>query len=907
MGYLHTCAVSGSGLLRCAGDNERGQVGDGTFADRATPLQVLELGAVVDVSGGENHTCAVLANGGVRCWGDNTLGQRGNEQGQPVLVPTDVVGLGSGVMKVVGSSVHSCALMSDATVKCWGVGGEVGDGTSLQRRTPVTVPGLPAKIVGIAASGIHTCALTDGGAVWCWGGNADGQLGDGTTTFRNAPVPVSGLTSDVASIVAGDFHSCAVMKPGTMKCWGRNDGGQLGDGTRTMRLEPVPVTGLTSQVIGADASWGGTCATTTTGAFCWGSNASDSVPDGSSSINQTIPRRVNGLESNIQWVAAGAGFSCAITAVGGVKCWGFNQEAQLGNGSTQTSRTPVAVTGLTSGVTDLAIGYWHSCVLAGGGVTCWGINQGRLGNGVSGTPLTPQAMVGMSTGVASIGAAYFHTCGVTSAGSAWCSGLNYYGALGNGEALYSPYPVPVAEFGTSSGGEATPTPVPSGNATVTPSSSNGSTPSGAPTTPTPTPTAVPETGGCTTDTEQDGATPLDPFETTVVSPDGGSCTIAEGLALGTPALGYRIFGQEIVITAPPASGAQPLTIVFTIDASQIPPGQSAYAIRLTRDGQEVMTCAGHSGQAVPDPCVAQRRRLADGDVEITVLTSHASIWHLNVAALDAYLCYTSGASAGVSPVAPALGHELADAFATKRFDLAKPGKLCLPAARDGVPIGDGATALQTAAVKAGKVCSDTGLACGKKVPCPAPGICAAQAKLAPQKGVVVLNALGAIVVDATKPSGALLPSGTAASHPAGAASSLLDTFECHATKPHKKVCIGDPTRACDADAACGDAGPCFTAFPKGLMVRLEEPVGTSGGKTFLVKKPTALCLPAALDGAARNVPSTSLECYAIAPEKKQPKHVPVVGLAVTSATLGELRRDTKKESELCVPSEMVSH
>ena len=454
--------------------------------------------------------------------------------------------------------------------------------------------------------------------------------------------------------------------------------------------------------------------------------------------------------------------------------------------------------------------------------------------------------------------------------------------------------------------------------------------------------SVPAGGRCSTDTEgasgvTDGATPADAIETTVYTPNAGLCGIVEQPAAGSPLAGYSLFGYEVTITAPPATSSAPLTLVFVIDASRVPIGQNLNTIRLLKDGALLGTCPNASGTAVPDPCIARRRRLTDGDIELTVLTSTASVWSPVVAALDSYLCYAAAATKGTAPGGPSAGHLLTDAFASTRFDFTKPGALCLAAARDGASIADGATALQTTPLKAGKVCSDTGVACRNKKECTAPATCDAQTKFATRKSVTVLNALGAIVVDATKPATVLLPSGTSASTPPGTPDPALDTFTCYTTKLHAKVCTGDPTRACESDAACGDAGPCFAAFPKDLTVRLEEPVATAGGKVFVVKKPTALCLPADFDNVPRKVPGVSLACYAIAPAKKQcantatanagasckqeedcggtkdatsfcqaqTKHAPTIGVSVANDALGELRRDTKKEADVCVPSEVI--
>ncbi len=410
-------------------------------------------------------------------------------------------------------------------------------------------------------------------------------------------------------------------------------------------------------------------------------------------------------------------------------------------------------------------------------------------------------------------------------------------------------------------------------------------------------------GSCSTDADgsngsPDGALPIDPIETSVKTPNAGGCGINEVRAQGSLFPGYSVLGYAVTIEAPDASALNPLQIVFVLDKTLVG-ARKPFEIHLLKDGVQVQGCSG-SG---PDPCVS-RKLLPDGDVQLTVFTSTASIWSPIVASLDSYLCYSSTPTKGAAPVTSSVGHLLADALDTKRFDLAKLGAVCLPAARDDIAVTDAATALQTTARKAGKVCSDTGFACKKKGDCTAPATCDAQPKFAGRDNVTVLSALGAIVVDVTKPTSMLLPSATSASNPPDVPNPALDAFACYATKPHPKVCTGDPTRACATDAECGDVAPCFAAFPKDLTVHLDEAVATPDGKLFAVKKPTKLCLPAELDGAPRKVPSVALQCYAIAPAKKQPKHAPVGALPITTPPLGDLARDTRKEAEVCIPSEV---
>ena len=146
----------------------------------------------------------------------------------------------AGLASLVAGDKHTCALMNDSTVNCWGINasGELGDGTNTQRLTPVRVSGLSA-VTQLATSGSHTCARLSSGGVKCWGNNMYGQLGDGTTTNSNVPVEVMGLSSGVVEVAASNFSSCALMTDSTVKCWGRNHAGQLGTGAQID--SPVPV------------------------------------------------------------------------------------------------------------------------------------------------------------------------------------------------------------------------------------------------------------------------------------------------------------------------------------------------------------------------------------------------------------------------------------------------------------------------------------------------------------------------------------------------------------------------------------------------------------------------------------------------------------------------------------------
>jgi len=258
------------------------------------------------------------------------------------------------------------------------------------------VTGLTSGVAGVSAGYRHTCALTTAGGVKCWGYNGFGQLGNSTTIDSVTPVDVTALTSGVAAVSVGSSHTCARTTAGGLKCWGANFVGQLGNGTYVGNSTPVDVAGLTSGVAAVSAAGGEhTCARTTGGgAKCWGSGGSGQLGNGTLTGSNT-PVDVTGLTSGVADVSAG-GHTCARTTGGAVKCWGSNTAGQLGNGTTTNSSTPVNVNGLASGVSAVSVGYYHTCALtAGGGVKCWGDNDaGQLGNGTGVDSSSPVVVQG---------------------------------------------------------------------------------------------------------------------------------------------------------------------------------------------------------------------------------------------------------------------------------------------------------------------------------------------------------------------------------------------------------------------------------------------------------------------------------------------------------------------------------
>ena len=287
---FHACAVVNGGV-KCWGDNGAGQLGDATTFPSNAPVQVLGLtSGVQGVATGDSHSCA-LVNGQVQCWGDNSSGQLGIS-GSPTIPVTALVN--GNVQAIAFGAFHSCALVS-GSLSCWGSNsnGQLGSNSTMPSSySPMQVTGLGSNVQAIAAGGAHTCAIANG-SLLCWGANSGGQVGDGTKMDRSAPVPVQGLSSGVQAVAAGAGHTCAVVNGGAY-CWGGNVAGQLGDNSMTERLTPVLVQGLSSGVQAITAGGSHSCALTSSGTKCWGSNQNGELGDNSTTPSP-IPVAVQGL------------------------------------------------------------------------------------------------------------------------------------------------------------------------------------------------------------------------------------------------------------------------------------------------------------------------------------------------------------------------------------------------------------------------------------------------------------------------------------------------------------------------------------------------------------------------------------------------------------------------------------
>lgn len=244
-GQHHTCGVTSGGVAYCWGLNNNGQLGDGGVTTQHVPVAVSGEHVFASVTTGAVHTCGVtIDNGAAYCWGRGEFGRLGDGTATTQLRPVAVSGEHQ-FASVSGGEAHSCGVTTSEVVYCWGDNtfGQVGDGTTINRLDPVAVSlELGPLFTALSARGIHTCGVATSGAAYCWGSNGQGRLGDGTTTDQHQPVAVSGeLELLFTSVSAGGSHTCGVTTTGAAYCWGSNADGRLGDGTTTTRLTPVRV------------------------------------------------------------------------------------------------------------------------------------------------------------------------------------------------------------------------------------------------------------------------------------------------------------------------------------------------------------------------------------------------------------------------------------------------------------------------------------------------------------------------------------------------------------------------------------------------------------------------------------------------------------------------------------------
>jgi alpha-tubulin suppressor-like RCC1 family protein len=279
-----TCALATTGAAYCWGDNDHGQLGDGTTTPHSLPAPVAGGLTFKSIAVGDAHVCGVTTNGSAYCWGFSSNGAFGDNSVGEHLTP--IAGApGLAFQSVVAGSDFTCALTTTGTVDCWGLGntGQLGDGTGHTSRIPVAVSG-GLTFQSIVAGGLGACGLTVAGKAYCWGNDFFGTVGDGSSATedgvirRVAPTAVAGDLT-FASLAAGYQTTCGLTESGAGYCWGSNDGA-IGDGTLDRHSTPVAVAGgLTFRSISSGTGY--SCGLATSNAvYCWGDNSDGALGDG---------------------------------------------------------------------------------------------------------------------------------------------------------------------------------------------------------------------------------------------------------------------------------------------------------------------------------------------------------------------------------------------------------------------------------------------------------------------------------------------------------------------------------------------------------------------------------------------------------------------------------------------------
>ena len=347
----------------------------------------------------------------------------------------------SNVVELATGLVHACARHDDGAVSCWGDNSQqqlgVADGNAGNRNMPIKL-GTIESVAELAAGTRHTCARRTDGSLWCWGRNNLGQIGDGTTTNRDRPTRVMTRTNDMKQVAAGDTHTCGLIGDGGLACWGGIRTLALAPGLLPAQTLPAAIDGVppASQLVTGDTH---TCVIAGTELWCFG--LSDVGQSGERVAGRSVaPNKMIGMEGATD-LDAGSTHTCAVVE-GAARCWGGGAFGQLGvpriDAGASVKMSPAGAW------KQIAAGQRHTCALSDGGeVYCWGrAGEGQLGDGAPLQWNAPQA-VGELPDLTALAAGSEHTCALTSAGGVFCWGRGDLGQLASNDVAGSGTPVAV--------------------------------------------------------------------------------------------------------------------------------------------------------------------------------------------------------------------------------------------------------------------------------------------------------------------------------------------------------------------------------------------------------------------------------------------------------------------------------
>ena len=503
LGTNHTCALLQDGRIQCWGAGTYAQVG--SITTKSYPVEVVTDSGATDIASFANNTCVTYANGSANCWGENTYYNISDTLGGGYTLPQRtqattanikqystgkdfscfITNAGAiycrgnhtygqtGCTGVLGSnyanclvtppvavtasqmdsgSYHSCAIMSDESVICWGSNwhGVLGYGTiGTSYGTPSTTLSAGSTATQVTVGEKHTCVLTSAGAVYCWGNNSYNQLGQAATSGDTmTPTAVVGLPEVITKIAAGLYHTCALGTSGKVYCWGYNATGATGTGTASDFTVPTEIANAPGIATDVDAGGYHSCLVSNGDVYCWGQASNLQVSTRESvSFNKpsdpyifaktAVKKILSGPDETLN-----VSHTCAQLSNNGIACTGDNFYGQLGiNSLTPFSYTSLNYPTVSNLISDFVIGLNHTCaLLINGGVECWGDNSlKQVSPGFAVAKVDPPvAPAVLSTNITQLVSGRNHNCALTSGGDVYCWGDYTKGQTGTCSSSDSP-------------------------------------------------------------------------------------------------------------------------------------------------------------------------------------------------------------------------------------------------------------------------------------------------------------------------------------------------------------------------------------------------------------------------------------------------------------------------------------
>jgi len=502
LGFYHSSAITSEGRIFTWGGNNYGQLGDGTTTDRYNPTEItsnftLNIGeTITETSLGYYHSSAITSEGKIFTWGANLNGQLGDGTQIDKDIPTAItsnfsLNMGETITSVSLGYYHSSAITSEGRIFTWGFNyfGELGDGTTIFKKTPTGITNnfnlnIGETVTSVSLGHGYSSAITSEGRIFTWGGNLDGQLGNATTSGYDAnplPIEITGNFSlntgeIVASVSLGDSHSSVMTSEGRIFTWGKNEYGQLGDGTATNRDTPTLITSNFSLNIGetiTSASLGSNYSSAITSEgriFTWGYNRRGQLGDGSYNLDpNSIPTEITSnfslnIGETITETSLGFYHSSAITSEGRIFTWGDNYHGKLGDGTATDRYAPTEITSNFSyntgeTITEVSLGSSHSSAITSKGrIFTWGYNfYGQLGDGTNinkdiPTEITSKFNLNTGETITSVSLGSNYSSAITSEGRIFTWGYGVYGQIGDGTTANRYTPIEItSNFGLDVG------------------------------------------------------------------------------------------------------------------------------------------------------------------------------------------------------------------------------------------------------------------------------------------------------------------------------------------------------------------------------------------------------------------------------------------------------------------------